>query len=248
MAAAAAAGGGSPAKTAELLRIIPDEIRASVANELHLPDAFHRMKRLIKEGADPSGGPHGSTLEVILKATSNYRGHFREIGQNFMELLLKNGADPNHTYTIGKYRKRPPYMYIISYDNEWTGDDNAAILISWFDLLGKYGFNFKQPNLVLSIIGEIADSPADAVNRTSKVLSYFAGHGAPMNGVEEFINGDFGLWSGINNNASKQKIKNALRRNTFMRMNTLRPGLKAKISSYAFQKGGKTRRKRRLRK
>lgn len=246
--AAAGAGGGSNSKTIELLRIIPEEIRASAANELHLPDAFQCMKQLIKEGADPSGGPHGSTLEVILKATSNYRKNFREIGQNFMEFLLKNGADPNHTYTVGKYRKSPPYLHIVSYDNEWTGDEDAAILISWFDLLGKYGFNFKQPDLVLSIVGRIADTPSVAVNRTSKVLSYFAGHGAPMNGVEEFINGDFGLYSGINNNASKQKIKNALRRNTFMRMNTLRPELKAKISSYAFQKGGKTRRKRRLRK
>jgi hypothetical protein len=240
------------AKTAELLRIIPEEIEASAQNELHLPDAFQRMAKLIKEGADPSGGPNGSTLKVVIDATSSKRKNFHEMGLAFMELLLKKGANPNHTYQ-SFYMIRKPYLDIVDYDSEWKSDADAVIFKSWFELLGKYGFDFKQPDLVATIIVMMMDNrPSVAAQRISKTIEYFASHGAPMDGVEEAIDEDFAAYSGNTKPESIEKMKNTLRRDAFMGMGigsdpTLPPQLKAKVASYAFRKGGRRKRTKKSR-
>ena len=90
------------------------------------------------------------------------------------------------------------------------------------------------------------DYPIDALERISKTLEYFASHGAPMDGVEEFIDTDYALLTSNTDPESIQKMKNSLRRVAFMGMGVgtgprLPPYLKSKIASYAFSKGGKRR-------
>jgi hypothetical protein len=270
MAAAAASHAYNPAATAELIAAIPGEInRFVIKNTSNLfPGGanqtqynFPYIQELLRRGADPNGLTDfmNSTIEKIINVIQGNSEKYQRAGLALFELLLQNGARPDHEYEYTSRFTRTKntrivWLQLFRHLTLMAVDPDASILKDWLQLLNKYGFNFSSPDFIEYVTEEMMLDCTET-QRLKTAFTLFIKFGFPLKVAERLI-------EEYHCNADKNSLRNAIRKAVAMRIDFSAPAagagaggaggsktipplpahVKAKISSFI---GGRSKSNRR---